>query len=104
MGYNAKLIFSLKKGDFLVDVSTNVEFLELWPHCMKNGVRYLNTALELWESNENAISFPKNDEELYRTSLGHIKDQAEKMEIWDTQKVVHIHHQNREPHQSWKWV
>lgn len=75
MGYYLICVFMrLKRGDFLVDLSTNVEFLELWPHCMNNGVRYLNTAIELWESNENAISFPKNEEELYRTSLGHVKD------------------------------
>lgn len=44
----------------------------------------MNTALELWEENENAISFPKNNAELYQTSLGNIKDQAEKLDIWNT--------------------
>lgn len=34
----------------------------------------MNTALELWEENENAISFPKDHAELYKTSLGNIKD------------------------------
>jgi homospermidine synthase len=42
------LTIRLKEGDFLIDVSTNVNFMEIWPLCLKNGVRYLNTALEVW--------------------------------------------------------
>lgn len=36
----------LKAGDTLVDLSTNIDFTEIWEVCAKNGVRYINTALE----------------------------------------------------------
>lgn len=77
----------LKKGDFLVDLSTNIEFLEMWPLTVKQGICYINTSLELWEDNKNAVSYPKNLEEMYKTSIGYLKDQAENSSIWDPKKV-----------------
>lgn len=67
-----------------MDLSTNVEFLDMWPEVNRQGLRYLNTALEMWEENPNAVSFPKNAEEMYKTSLGHIKDRSEKLKEWNT--------------------
>lgn len=49
----------LQNGDFLVDLSTNIEFMEIWPRCQANGIRYMNTALEVWEDNAGSHSYPK---------------------------------------------
>ena len=78
-----KIFDYVGNGDILVDLSTNICCLELWPLCMKNGVMYMNTAMEEWEDSENVKSFPKSIEELYKTSLGCRHDEVMKMEIWN---------------------
>ena len=45
----------------------------------------MNTALEMWEDNPNAKSFPKDLQEMYKLSLGYIKDRAEKLPEWNTE-------------------
>ena len=54
---------------------------------IKNGISYINTSLELWEDNKNAVSYPKNLNEMYKTSLGDLVDQAEAQEIWNQKQV-----------------
>ena len=78
----------LKEGDALIDVSTNIEFLEIWPLCAHNGVMYSNTAQEVWIDSEDAASYPKSLEEMYRGSLGHTRDELEKLPYWHN-KTVH---------------
>ena len=73
----------MEKGDILVDLSTNIDCLELWSLCIKNGVMYMNTAMEEWESSENPKSFPKNTEELYKTSLAYRHDEAINVDFWN---------------------
>ncbi|CAD8210363.1 unnamed protein product [Paramecium octaurelia] len=75
-------VMGLKAGDTLVDLSTNIEFSEIWALCAKKGVRYLNTALEVWEDSEDANSCPENAEEAYKLTLGYIKDNAKKSPFW----------------------
>lgn len=70
-----------------MDLSTNIEFLSLWPHCAEQRIRYLNTALEQWEDGDDATSHPKTAEEAYKLSLGYIKDQAKSKHHWQTQKA-----------------
>ena len=72
----------LKEGDTLVDLSTNIEFSEIWALCAQKGVRYLNTALEVWEDSEDANSCPVNADEAYKLTLGYIKDNAKKSPFW----------------------
>jgi homospermidine synthase len=50
---------------------------------MKNGVMYMNTAMEEWEDSENPNSFPKTTEELYKTSLAYRHDMAQSQEYWN---------------------
>ena len=76
----------VKKGDILVDLSTNIDCLDIWTTCMKNGIMYLNTAMEEWEDSTNLNSFPKNNEELYLTSLAYRHDEVRNFEHWDTEK------------------
>lgn len=73
----------LSRNDFLVDLSTNIEFLKVWPLCLDNGVHYLNTALEVWEDCEDSYSYPTTPEQCYKTSLGCIKDEARKSKHWN---------------------
>ena len=52
----------LEEGDMLIDVSTNINFLEIFPLCSRSGVRYCNSAQEVWMDDENAVSYPKSVE------------------------------------------
>lgn len=36
----------LYEGDYLVDLSTNIEFMTIWQLCVERKVKYLNAALE----------------------------------------------------------
>ena len=74
------------KGDILVDLSTNIDCLAIWSLCVKKGVMYLNTAMEEWEDSENPTSFPKNFEELYKTTLLFRHDEVKGFKIWDAEK------------------
>jgi len=80
---NIQEIFQyLNKGDILVDLSTNIDCLDIWELCMKNEVMYMNTAMEEWEDSENPNSFPKTKQELYMTSLAYRHDQAMMNSLW----------------------
>ena len=73
----------VNKGDILIDLSTNVDALTTWNYCMKQGIMYVNSAME---DNEQAVtlkSFPKDLEEMYMASLGHRHEEAEKSPIWN---------------------
>jgi homospermidine synthase len=52
----------LREGDILIDVSTNIDFLEIWPLCSKHGVMYSNSAQEVWMDDEDAVSYPKDED------------------------------------------
>jgi homospermidine synthase len=53
---------------------------------VKKGVMYLNTAMEEWEDSENPISFPKDYEDLYKTTLLYRHDIVRDFKIWDSEK------------------
>lgn len=53
-------MMKLKEGDFLVDLSTNIDCISIYSHCRKNGIHYLNTALEIWEDEDDAVSYPSD--------------------------------------------
>ena len=46
----------------------------------------MNTSIEEWEDSENPKSFPKDLEEMYKTSLGYRHEQMESSELWDSDK------------------
>lgn len=46
----------------------------------------MNTALEVWDDNADAVSYPKTPEECYKCSLGYLRDVAEKLPILNTKK------------------
>lgn len=56
-------------GDFIVDLSTNICYLDTWGFCKKKQILYLYTPLEEWEDFKDAVSSPKSLDELYKTSL-----------------------------------
>jgi homospermidine synthase len=78
----------LAKGDVLIDLSTNIDALEIWSMCRKNEIMYLNTAMEEWEDAGDPTSFPDNHEEMYKTSLGHRHDTVKRNPMWDTEYGV----------------
>jgi len=67
----------LNEGDILIDVSTNINFLDIFPLCSSHGVMYSNSAMEVWMDDEDAVSYPKSADELYRGSLGYTRDMLE---------------------------
>ena len=73
-------------GDMLIDLSTNIDCITIWSSCMKNGVMYMNLAMEEWEDSENPNSFPKSINELYKTTLGYRHDRAINSGIWNCSK------------------
>ncbi|CAD8102559.1 unnamed protein product [Paramecium sonneborni] len=73
----------LESGDILVDLSTNIEFLSIWPLCVEKKIRYMNTALEQWEDSEDANSCPKDKDEAYKLTLGYIRDKAKSSKYWN---------------------
>lgn len=73
----------IEPGDILIDLSTNIDFLDIWGLCMKKGVMYLNTAMEEWEDSENPDSFPQTEEEMFKTSLGLRHLQAQSSQYWN---------------------
>nr|WP_300094309.1 saccharopine dehydrogenase C-terminal domain-containing protein [Sedimentibacter sp.] len=48
--FNNTLSDKLKSGDLLVDLSTNVDSLNMIDWCHKNNVMYINAAVETWDS------------------------------------------------------
>lgn len=74
----------LQKGDILVDLSTNVDIFKIWTFCMKNGIIYMNTAMEEGKNSKNPKSFPQNLEEMYRTSLGNRHDRIEQNPLFNS--------------------
>lgn len=79
----SSIIEYLKRGDILVDLSTNIDVVETWTLCVEKGVMYLNTAMEEWEDCEDAISFPQTEQELYLTSELYRHDQVEQKDFWN---------------------
>jgi homospermidine synthase len=73
----------LSAGDFIVDLSTNICYLNTWGFCQKKQILYMNTALEEWEDDEDAISFPNSLNELYNTSLLARKEKLMQNPLWN---------------------
>jgi homospermidine synthase len=59
-----KILTYAKKGDILVDLSTNIDVICIWELCMKNGIMYMNTSMESWEDAEEVNSLPKSLKEM----------------------------------------
>jgi homospermidine synthase len=78
----------LESGDIFIDLSTNIDLMEVWAMCVEKCVMYLNTAMEEWEDSLNPNSFPENEEEMFKTSLGYRHEQAESLKFWDDKKGV----------------
>ena len=81
-----ELLKYLEKGDILVDLSINIDFIDIWKPCAKLGIMYINTATEEWGDSEDPTAYPKTTEEMYSTSIAYLHDEVEKMEEWDTMK------------------
>jgi homospermidine synthase len=78
----------VEKGDIVVDLSTNIDVLSIWPLMNKQNVMYLNTAMEEWEDSSNPVSFPKSIEEMYKSSLGYRHEQVQNNKYWMPDKGV----------------
>jgi homospermidine synthase len=76
----------VQKGDVIVDLSTNVDVVTMWTYCMNNGINYMNTAMEESVKSAKPKSFPKNLDEMYKTSLGHRHDLIEKHPLYNPNK------------------
>jgi homospermidine synthase len=73
----------VQKGDVIVDLSTNVDAITIWSYCMRNGINYMNTAMEESENSANPSSFPKSLGEIYKTSLGYRHEKVEKSSLFN---------------------
>jgi len=86
---NLPSIFTyIEKGDILVDLSTDIDSLEMWKNSILNGVRYLGTSMEEWGDSENLNSHPKNEQEMFDTSIGSFHEEAEKDPLWNANKGI----------------
>lgn len=45
----------------------------------------MNSALEIWEDEDYAVSYPDTAEQAYKLSLGFIRDKAMTSKIWNTE-------------------
>jgi homospermidine synthase len=73
----------VQKGDVIVDLSTNVDVVSMWKYCMKNGVNYMNTAMEEGDRSMNPKSFPTNLDEMHKTSLGYRHEMVEQNPVFN---------------------
>lgn len=55
----------LKKGDFLVDLSTDICGIMITDWCQKRGVTYVNTSIENWPDEHQDVNCPAWDRTLY---------------------------------------
>ncbi len=55
----------LRAGDILIDLAWNIDCCEIVQWCHEQGVRYLNTSVELWDPYENAKGAPPQKMTLY---------------------------------------
>lgn len=55
----------LQFGDFLLDLSTDIDAIAIIDWCQTNGVKYLNTSLENWPDEFQDENFPPNLRTLY---------------------------------------
>jgi len=73
----------LSAGDFIVDLSTNIGYLEIWGFCQTKGILYMNTSLEEWDDSQDANSYPRNLIELYKASIYARKENVVKSPYWN---------------------
>ena len=66
----------LKEGDILLDLAWNISTYDLIEWCHDHGIRYLNTAVELWES-ANSLKKHPTEQTLYPRQL-RLNDMASK--------------------------
>jgi homospermidine synthase len=56
----------LKQGDLLLDLGYYVDTLDSLIWCKENGVKFVNAAVEEWETNEsNDLQYPQNEVRTY---------------------------------------
>lgn len=55
----------LKKGDILIDLAWNIDCCEILDWCHNNGVRYINTSVELWDPYAGAHAKDPTERTLY---------------------------------------
>jgi len=76
-------LMRLKEGDILLDLSSDIDCTQVWDLCMRNNIMYFNTAMEEWPDSDNLITFPKNKQEMYNSSLGKTIDDLRKDTRWN---------------------
>jgi homospermidine synthase len=61
----AKLAEHVQSGDILLDLAWNIDCNEILQWCHDNGVRYLNTSVEVWDPYDDATAQDPRDRSLY---------------------------------------
>ncbi len=77
----------LSAGDLIVDLTTNIGYLEIWGFCQTNGILYLNASLEEWLDSEDAVSFPRDLSELYKASVYARKENVVQSPFWNKEQT-----------------
>ena len=53
------------RGDVIVDLAWNIDTVAVLEWCRRQGVRYVNASLEVWDPYEGAVGQPPRDRTLY---------------------------------------
>ena len=61
----SKLTEYVGPGDILLDLAWNIDCEEILQWCHDNGVRYLNTSVEVWDPYDDASTLDPRDRSLY---------------------------------------
>lgn len=59
----------VQHGDMVVDLAWNIEALEIIQWCYENGVRYINTSVEVWDPYANAENKTPQERTLYHRHM-----------------------------------
>ncbi len=59
----------VKHGDMVIDLAWNIDALEIIQWCHENGVRYINTSVEVWDPYENAENKTPQERTLYHRHM-----------------------------------
>ena len=59
----------LSAGDILLDLAWNIDAVEIIGWCRENGVRYLNTSVEVWEPYADVANQPPTTRTLYHRHM-----------------------------------
>jgi homospermidine synthase len=77
---STKLSEYVSSGDIIIDLAWNIDCVEILQWCHDNGVRYLNTSVEVWDPYGDASTMDPRDRSLYVRHM----DVRRRITSWET--------------------